>query len=74
MRLPAGMTLKLCFVYDEETDLAADDVLEKVTVLEAFRREIEDFTLPLADHAMRLADLRRVQVRVHGDGVHAVQE
>ena len=59
------LTATMSFIDDEETDLAVQQVLEEIPVLEALGREIEQLTLTCLDLTMCFATLERGEVRMH---------
>ncbi len=61
------------FVDDEQADLAREQPVEEVAVLEALGREVEDLALAVQDLPRGFTRLRRVEMRVHGERVDAVR-
>src|SRR4026208_2453787 len=57
------------FIDYEETDLAAEEVLEESAVLEPFRCEIEELSFTRLNLTVRLTRLERREVRMHCDRV-----
>ena len=57
------------FVDDEEVDVATEEVLEKVSILEAFGSHIQQVALTRFDLPVGFARFRVCQVRVHGDRI-----
>jgi hypothetical protein len=60
------------FVDDEQVDVARQEMLEELAVLESLGRHIQDVALSRFDLLVCGARLRVGEVRVHGDGVHAL--
>ena len=60
-------------VDDEEADLAREQALEKIAILEALRREIEDLAGAVFHFLLRVARLRRGEMRVHCERIDAVR-
>jgi len=62
----------MSFVDHEETDFAIQKVLEKVSVLEPLRCEIEELAFSRLDLTMGFAALQRREMRVHCDCIDAL--
>ena len=60
-------------VDDEEADLAREQPLEEVAILEALRREIEDLALAIFHALLRVARLGGGEMRVHRERIDAVR-
>ena len=67
------LTHAVRFIDDEETDLARDQSLEEVAILESLGSEIEELAFTFFNLSMRLACLTAREMRMHCNGIDALR-